>query len=127
MEDFREVRRGARELCWTGVPQTDVPTVARARNARNLRCLRPPDHGAAPRQSQMMFSRSSTMTVPITDTRIEPKHPSPLEKKTNIAWLPLRRRERRPRARAHERRVEVLREERGVRAAGHGGERRLPG
>jgi hypothetical protein len=28
MEDFREVRRGARELCWTGAPSPDGPTAA---------------------------------------------------------------------------------------------------
>jgi hypothetical protein len=32
----------------------------------------------------MTFSRTSRRRVPTTEMRIEPKHPSPLEKKTNI-------------------------------------------
>src|SRR3954468_23235593 len=38
------------------------------------------------RRAQITFSSTSRTTVPITERRIEPKHPSPLEKKTNIRW-----------------------------------------
>jgi hypothetical protein len=72
IEDFRRDATGARELAGPARLGRSYPC------GRNRKTFADVD-------VQITFSRTSRSSVPMTDRRIEPKHPSPLEKKTNIA------------------------------------------